>query len=146
MAFQKSLIEKTRNHVEQLFEGEGSGHDYQHIYRVWKMAKRIAKQEGAKQLVVELSALLHDIADWKFNNGDHDIGPQKAEEWLYKIGADQFIIDQVKDIVATISYKGAGVATPMSTLEGKTVQDADRLDAKSRRFQERTPQPRISRG
>jgi len=129
MAAHAEWIEKTRNHVEHLFEGEGSGHDYQHIYRVWKMTQRIAEDEGANKTVAELGALLHDIADWKFHDGDDTVGPKKAEEWLSSIGTDQSTIDQVKDIVATISYKGAGVATPMSSIEGKAVQDADRLDA-----------------
>ena len=129
MTTHEKWIEKTREHVEQLFKGEGSGHDYQHIYRVWKMAYHIAEEEGANKTISELGALLHDIADWKFYDGDDTIGPKKAEEWMKKIGVDYPIIEQVKYIVASISFKGSEVATPMTTLEGKTVQDADRLDA-----------------
>jgi uncharacterized protein len=79
--------------------------------------------------VVELAALVHDIADWKFHGGDDAIGPRQAEQLLRQEGASEEVIDQVVDIVATISFKGAGVRTEMKTLEGKCVQDADRLDA-----------------
>jgi len=122
-------IEKTRRHVESLLAGDGSGHDWWHVYRVWNVAGKLAQAEGADRSVVELAALLHDIADWKFHDGDDAIGPRKAREWLENQRTDENTIHHVCDIVATISYKGAGVATPMRTLEGKVVQDADRLDA-----------------
>jgi uncharacterized protein len=80
-------------------------------------------------MVVELSALLHDIADWKFHNGDDSIGPKVAEQFLTANHVERRVIDPVIEIIASISYKGAGVPTPMKTLEGKVVQDADRLDA-----------------
>lgn len=124
-----SIIEETRRHVETLFADDGSGHDWWHIYRVWTVAGKLGEVEGADRTVVELSALLHDIADWKFHGGDDTVGPQKARQWLERQGADANTIDHVCDIIATISYKGAGVSTPMQTLEGKVVQDADRLDA-----------------
>ena len=123
------IINKTCQFVEQKLAGDGSGHDWWHIYRVWNLAKNIAKQEGANILIVELSALLHDIADWKFHDGDDTKGPQMAEQFLIENQIDRKVIDPVIEIVATISYKGAGVATPMKTLEGEVVQDADRLDA-----------------
>ena len=123
------IINKTCQFVEQKLAGDGSGHDWWHIYRVWNLAKNIAKQEGANILIVELSALLHDIADWKFHDGDDTKGPQMAEQFLIENQMDRKVIDPVIEIVATISYKGAGVATPMKTLEGEVVQDADRLDA-----------------
>jgi len=123
------IIEETRRHVESLFADDGSGHDWWHIYRVWTVAGKLADAEGADRTVVELGALLHDIADWKFHDGDDTIGPKKARQWLESQGADANTIGHVCDIVATISYKGAGVSTPMQTLEGKVVQDADRLDA-----------------
>jgi uncharacterized protein len=123
------IIEETRRHVETLFADDGSGHDWWHIYRVWNVAGKLGEAEGADRTVVELGALLHDIADWKFHDGDDTVGPKKARKWLESQGADADTIDHVCDIVATISYKGAGVSTPMQTLEGKVVQDADRLDA-----------------
>ena len=78
---------------------------------------------------MELAALLHDIADWKFNDGDESAGPRQAAAWLNKNGVDPGLVDEVCEIISTLSYKGAGVATPMRTIEGKIVQDADRLDA-----------------
>ena len=124
-----SIIDKTCQFVEEKLAGEGSGHDWWHIYRVWNLAKNIAGQEGANLEIVELSALLHDIADWKFHDGDETIGPKMAEQFLLNNQVERKVIDPVIEIIASISYKGAGVPTPMKTLEGKVVQDADRLDA-----------------
>ena len=124
-----SIIDKTCRFVEEKLAGEASGHDWWHIHRVWNLAKNIAGQEGANLMVVELSALLHDIADWKFHNGDDSIGPKVAEQFLTANHVERRVIDPVIEIIASISYKGAGVPTPMKTLEGKVVQDADRLDA-----------------
>ena len=123
------IIDKTCRFVEEKLAGEGSGHDWWHIYRVWNLAKNIAGQEGANLIIVELSALLHDIADWKFHNGDDSIGPKLAEQFLVENQVERRVIDPVIEIITSISYKGAGVPTPMKTLEGKVVQDADRLDA-----------------
>lgn len=106
-----------------------SSHDWWHVWRVWQMAKRLAAEERADPLVVELGALLHDIADWKFHDGDESVGSRVAGEVLAAHAVAPEVIEHVRDIVATISYKGAGVATPMKTIEGKCVQDADRLDA-----------------
>ena len=123
------IIDKTCRFVEEKLAGEGSGHDWWHFYRVWNLAKNIAGKEGANLMGVELSALLHDIADWKFHNGDDSIGPKVAEQFLTANHVERRVIDPVIEIIASISYKGAGVPTPMKTLEGKVVQDADRLDA-----------------
>ena len=124
-----SIISKTCKFVENKLAGDGSGHDWWHIFRVWTLAKKIAAEEKAHLEAVELGALLHDIADWKFHGGDDSIGPVMAQEFLNNNGVDAKLTESVVDIVSTISYKGAGVATPMQTLEGKIVQDADRLDA-----------------
>ena len=124
-----SIVNKTCQFVEQKLEGDGSGHDWWHVYRVWNLAKKISEHEGTNLLIVELSALLHDIADWKFHDGDDTKGPKMAEKFLSENQVGREIIDPVIEIIATISYKGAGVETPMKTLEGKVVQDADRLDA-----------------
>jgi uncharacterized protein len=115
--------------VATTLSGEGSGHDWWHVYRVWRMARRIGRAEGADLLVVELAALLHDIADWKSHGGDSTVGPKMAREWLVSLGLDQAVIEHICQIVADISFKGAGVEQPVLSLEGKVVQDADRLDA-----------------
>ena len=109
--------------------GEGSGHDWWHVYRVWKNAIHIGKQESVDIFVVELAALLHDVADWKFHDGNDEIGPQVAKEWLESLSVDEKVISHVYQIIKDISFKGAGVVTAMKTTEGMVVQDADRLDA-----------------
>jgi uncharacterized protein len=92
-------------------------------------ALSIAKREGGDLFIVELGALLHDIADYKFHGGDSKIGPRMASEWLTSIGADQETINHIGHIIREVSFKGAGVKSKMRTLEGKIIQDADRLDA-----------------
>jgi len=123
------LVNRVAEHIKAKFLAESSGHDWHHINRVWKMARQIATLEGANLEVTQLGALVHDIADWKFHAGDESVGPREAELLLAQEGAPQDVINQVVEIVATISFKGAGVATAMQTLAGKCVQDADRLDA-----------------
>jgi len=122
-------IERIAERIKARFMTESSGHDWYHIQRVWALARQIARQEGANQEIAELAALVHDIADWKFHDGDESVGPREAERLLVQEGVSPAIIAPVVEIVATISFKGAGVATPMRTLEGQCVQDADRLDA-----------------
>ena len=121
------FIDRTANHVRTVLSGDGTGHDWWHVYRVWKMAQRIGRAEGADLLVVKLAALLHDIADWKLHDGDSTLGPKIAREWLDSL--DAHISDHVCQIIANISFKGAKVEQPTLSLEGKVVQDADRLDA-----------------
>jgi len=128
-AASSELVCRVAEHIKGKFASESSGHDWHHINRVWKLARQIGAREAANQEVVELGALVHDIADWKFHDGDDSVGPREAERLLREEGASADVIQQVVDIVATISFKGAGVTTAMSTLEGKCVQDADRLDA-----------------
>lgn len=123
------IILAINKRVEKLLTGEGTGHDYWHINRVRNTALTIAKQEKADLFVTELAALLHDIGDHKFHNGDHTVGPRMTAEWLNDYPIENEIKETVIDVVKQISYKGADVATPMSSLEGKCVQDADRLDA-----------------
>ena len=124
-----NLVERVAAHIQARFSAESSGHDWHHIHRVRKLARRIAVEEGANQEIVELGALVHDIADWKFHGGDDTAGPRAAESLLLQEGADRTLVAPVVEIVATISFKGAGVRTEMRTLEGQCVQDADRLDA-----------------
>jgi uncharacterized protein len=126
---ERDIIQKTTDHVRGLLSGEGSGHDWFHIERVRNVALTIAREEHANLFVVELAALLHDVADWKFAGGDHEAGPRAAREWLASLGVPQSTIDHVATIIASLSFKGAGVETPMTTIEGQCVQDADRLDA-----------------
>ncbi|GAB2941435.1 HD domain-containing protein [Hymenobacter coalescens] len=123
------LIKRTAAFVEAEFTGEGSGHDWAHIRRVWLVARALAQAEGADALVTELAALLHDIADWKFHHGDEEAGPRAARAWLLSQGADENLVARVEEIIREVSFKGAGVATPVSSPEGACVQDADRLDA-----------------
>ncbi|PKO88641.1 MAG: phosphohydrolase [Betaproteobacteria bacterium HGW-Betaproteobacteria-12] len=123
------LVSRVAAHIKACFLAESSGHDWHHIHRVWQLARQIAEREGADRQIAELGALVHDIADWKFHDGDDSVGPREAEILLTREGAAPEVIAAVVDIVATISYKGAGVTTAMRTLEGRCVQDADRLDA-----------------
>lgn len=126
---QRKIIEEVSDEIKQKLEGEGSGHDWWHIVRVWNMSKHIGTSEGADMFVVELAALLHDIADWKFHDGDDTVGPKMARQVLEKHSVPAETIDHVCDIIVSLSFKGAGVKTEMKTLEGKAVQDSDRLDA-----------------
>ena len=128
--YKKDIISKVANIVEKMFLKESSGHDWWHIYRVWQNSINIGKNENADMFIVQLAALLHDIADWKFHNGNQDAGPKKAGEILEKLGVDQITIDLVKEIIKRLSFKGAKSKTEkMNTIEGLIVQDADRLDA-----------------
>lgn len=123
------LIERVAARVQALFAGEGSGHDWHHIARVRRLACQLAEREGARREIVELGALLHDIADWKFHGGDDSAGPRAAAGLLVEEGVAPEIVAAVAAIVAGVSYRGAGVVTAMPTPEGRCVQDADRLDA-----------------
>jgi uncharacterized protein len=126
----RAIVVSTANYVRSTMPKEGTGHDWWHIYRVWRTALSIAKREkGSDLFVVQLGALLHDIADWKFHGGDTKIGGNVARKWLEKAGVDKDNTDKVCDIVENISFKGAGVRDAMNSKEGKIVQDADRLDA-----------------
>lgn len=121
---------ETHDFIRRKFTAEGSGHDYWHMYRVWQLAKRIAAtEEGVDMFMLELAALLHDIADWKFHDGDEQAGPRAAREWLTGLAVDEDVIKRIEDIILNVSFKGAGVETKMATIEGKIVHDADKLDA-----------------
>ncbi len=124
----KDILLKTETFVKEHLEGD-SGHDWWHIHRVRNVALTIGSEEQADLFIVELAALLHDIADHKFNDGDETVGPKIAREWLESLNVDEASIEHVCKIIKDISFKGAGVRTPMHTIEGKVVQDADRLDA-----------------
>lgn len=125
----KQIITDTADYVRRTLAGDSSGHDWWHIERVRRNAVQIAVVEGADDAVCELAALLHDIADWKFHSGDDTLGPRVARDWLQRSGVDGAVVEHVSAIIAGVTFKGAGVATDMPTLEGRCVQDADRLDA-----------------
>ncbi len=125
----KEVIKKIVKYLEQNFKNESTGHDYWHFIRVWKTAKNIAQKEGGDLFIIELGALLHDIADWKFSGGTNEIGIKKAKTLLKGFNVDEKIINQVCYIIDNISFKGAKVKNSMATKEGKIVQDADKLDA-----------------
>jgi len=126
---QATVIERTENFVRDRLAGDATGHDWWHVDRVRALARRLGREEGADLFVVELAALLHDIADWKFHDGDSQAGPRAAAVWLAECNVEEAVIGHVCDIVGTLSFKGSEVPTPMATLEGQVVQDADRLDA-----------------
>ncbi len=123
------ILSRTADHVRILLAGDSAGHDWWHIERVRRVALTIAREEQANLFLVELAALLHDVADWKFAGGDEQAGPAAARKWLMSLEVDDPTIDHVCRIIGQLSFKGAGVATPMDSLEGACVQDADRLEA-----------------
>lgn len=114
--------------VQSKLAVECTGHDWYHVMRVHRLAKYIAEAEGANLLVVELAALLHDIADWKFY-GDEDAGPQQARTLLEIAEVNSTVVEEVCFIIKHMTFKGASVRQVALSLEGQVVQDADRLDA-----------------
>ncbi len=125
----QELINRTESFVRQTLKNSESGHNWFHIERVWKNAKQIGKDESVNMLVVELAALLHDIADSKFHNGDETIGPAKAREFLEKQNVASDIIDHVIQIMENMSFRSGYDNPSFVSSELKVVQDADRLDA-----------------
>lgn len=123
------ITKQVINEIKAQFEGDASGHDWFHIERVYNLAKYIQSKEGGDLEIVELSALLHDISDHKFNGGKLDEGGNVAYEILIKLGYPANRSEKVKYIVDNVSYKGANTKNEMDSLEGRIVQDADRLDA-----------------
>lgn len=123
------LLGALRTEVEQRFAGEGTGHDWAHIQRVHDMACYIAKREGGDLCITSMGALLHDIADHKFFGGDLSEGPRQSRELVLRLGGSRQLADRLAQLVSEVSFKGAGVDTPVSTVEAAAVQDADRLDA-----------------
>ncbi|HFK5570718.1 HD domain-containing protein [Elizabethkingia meningoseptica] len=123
------LISKTIEFVKKKLEGAEAGHDWFHIERVWKLSKKIAEKETCNQEVVELGALLHDIADPKFHNGDENIGPDTATAFLKAENVDEDTIQKVVFIIKNISFKNRNEAPEEKPVELQIVQDADRLDA-----------------
>lgn len=124
----EELITKTVDFVKTTLSGAEGGHDWWHTWRVWKMARRIAEAEGVDSIVIDLGALLHDIADAKFHAGDEERGPALAEKFLRSMDADTKTTAHVLSIIRNISFKNAGEQNFRSP-ELDIIQDADRLDA-----------------
>ncbi len=125
---EKTII-STIDFVKKTLANAEGGHDWWHIYRVWKTAKQIAKTENVNLFIVELGALLHDIADSKFNNGNEAIGPKIAKDFLELQKLDKETIDHVDKIIKNISFKGGKDIQKFKSAELDVIQDADRLDA-----------------
>lgn len=125
----QQIIDNTITFVKVTLKDAEGGHDWFHIERVYKNALLIAKYEDVDGLVVALGALLHDIADSKFHNGDESVGPRVASDFLKSQNVIEDVIAHVVQIINNISFKGGKVARTFSSKELDVVQDADRLDA-----------------
>lgn len=125
----QQVINNTILYVKETLQGAEGGHDYFHIERVYKTALTIAKTENVNNFIVALGALLHDIADSKFYNGDETIGPKKARKFLEAQGVNEEIIIHVEKIIKNISFKGGNFKKEFTSKELEVIQDADRLDA-----------------
>jgi uncharacterized protein len=123
------LIDNTVQFVRETLKNAEGGHDWWHIHRVWTNAKLIAQTEKADPLIVELAALLHDIADSKFHNGDEEIGPRTAGNYLLSQNVDIAIVEHVQQIIRHMSFKSSFDKQTFHSPELAIVQDADRLDA-----------------
>ncbi len=126
---QEAIIQQTIDFVKKTMDGAEGGHDWWHIYRVWKLARHIAQTENVDGFVVELGALLHDIADSKFHYGDEEIGPRLAREFLLSMQVNGDVVLHVEQIIANISFQGGNHEQLFSSPELNVIQDADRLDA-----------------
>lgn len=124
-----SLINTTISFVKQTLQNAEGGHDWFHIERVYKNAILIAKTEVCNLQVIELGALLHDIADSKFHNGDETIGPKTARNFLESQHVASEVVQEVINIIENISFKGGNITQNYTSIELQIVQDADRLDA-----------------
>ncbi|WP_412466862.1 HD domain-containing protein [Pedobacter sp. KLB.chiD] len=125
----QAAIQKTISFVQRTLANAEAGHDWFHIERVFKTAQTINQQENGDELVVAFAALLHDIADPKFNNGDEELGPNMAAAFLTSIDIPNDIIAHVKLIIQNMSFKNSFDGTGFTSKEMQIVQDADRLDA-----------------
>jgi uncharacterized protein len=125
----QNLINDTITFVKKELENAEGGHDWFHIERVYKNAALIANGENCDILIVQLGALLHDIADSKFHNGDETVGPKKARLFLESKNVPEIAIAHVVNIIENISFKGGHETKKFTSLELDIVQDADRLDA-----------------
>ncbi|NLP57795.1 HD domain-containing protein [Lutibacter sp. B1] len=125
----QQIITNTADFVKETLKDAEGGHDWFHILRVWNNAKLIAKNEDVDVFIIELGALLHDIADSKFHNGNETIGPKIAREFLEKQQVEEEIIKHIESIILNISFKGGNFEQKFTSPELDVLQDADRLDA-----------------
>jgi len=127
----KAIINKTKKFVKQTLEGAEGGHDWFHTKRVLANSIHIAKKENANLFVVQLAALLHDIADAKFHDGDETLGPKIASEFLEAQKVDPLNREHIIKIIKSVSFKNSlsPMENPFDSIELQIVQDADRLDA-----------------
>ncbi len=123
------IIEKTIIFVKEKLHNAESGHDWFHVERVYKNALFMAKKEDCNLVVVQLGALLHDIADSKFHNGDETIAPKITRQFLEQENTEETVIQHVINIIENISFKGGNFDKKFASIELEIVQDADRLDA-----------------
>ena len=123
----KIIINDALEFVRNTFDDDYSGHDYFHTLRVYKMATRIAKQENANLITVQLAALLHDVDDIKLSPETY-VNKDRAVAFLRKHGISETMIKTICNIIGEVSFRGTDSTTP-ETIESKCVQDADRLDA-----------------
>ncbi len=124
-----NLIENIKNKIENQFKDLEGSHDWQHILRVYNMAVHLHNVEGGNREIIELAALLHDVSDHKYNGGNFDEGWQVARQVIIDFGGTEELANSVADVVKVVSFKGALVEDVETSLEGKIVRDADRLDA-----------------
>lgn len=122
----KQQVQETEEYIRINFQNDSTGHDWWHIFRVRNMALKIAEKEGGKRFLIEMSALLHDLEDWKLND---DSNLSKTKKWLQSIRISEIHTSKILQIIEQVSFKGAGVENNATSIEAKIVQDADRLDA-----------------
>ncbi len=125
----QNLIKETISFVKNKLKNAESGHDWFHIERVWKNSQKIAETENCNRLIVEMAALLHDIADSKFHNGNEEIGPETAMNYMNSLNLDKDSKLHIVNIIRNISFKGGHRHSDFNSIELQIVQDADRLDA-----------------
>ena len=118
------ILKKTKSFVKDKLYKDCSGHDWFHIKRVYNLATYLCEKEGGDEFIIKMTALLHDIDDWKFSNNSNT-----TKKFLNSLNIDEKLIHQIMDIISTMSYKGGITDSTQNSLEGKIVQDADRLDA-----------------
>lgn len=118
------ILKETKLFVKDKLYKEGSGHDWFHVKRVYNLATYICEKEGGDEFIIKMTSLLHDIDDWKFSNNN-----KTTENFLKSLHVDEESIQRIMNIITTMSYKGGIVNSDQNNLEGKIVQDADRLDA-----------------
>ena len=118
------ILKETKTFVKDKLYKEGSGHDWFHIKRVYNLATYICEKEGGNEFIIKMTALLHDIDDWKFSNNS-----KTTENFLKSLNLDEESIHKIMNIITTMSYKGGVVDSSQNNIEGKIDQDADRLDA-----------------